>query len=295
MHVPPGEVAAVERCPPRGLDEAAALARDVRERRASPHRGAPGATTPSAVATASERWTAPTALDRAVRDAGARSAPAPRASARARATTSRSVTVTVALGRRRAGLDEAVGVQLAADVDVGDLLPARGDVRDDGLRGDGRRRRRRRCRSPAGGRADVPRARSGRRAPCPARREVDASLAREPPSRRGCDRAREPRPRRPRRPRRRRQPAVRLGGAAARRRRRRGRLELCEHARPRPRSRPPPRRSAARRRRAPRSRPSPCRSRPRRRAVPPRPRLAVLHEPAAHLRLLHRDGELRHE
>ena len=131
MQVPPGEVAAVEAALPRGLDEAAALARDVGERERRRRRGGPGRRRRPRSRRRSRGGRAGCA--RPSRPAaGARSARAPRASARARATTSRSVTVTSAAAARRSGRLTPSARQLAADVDVRDLLPARGDVRDDG-------------------------------------------------------------------------------------------------------------------------------------------------------------------
>ena len=90
------------------------------------------------------------------RHAGAPFSSGTSASARARARTSRSVTVTPASGGADAcARMHAVRHQLAADVDVRDLLPARGDVRHDGARSAVVARRARRGRSAAGRGGDV--------------------------------------------------------------------------------------------------------------------------------------------
>ena len=263
----PGEVVAVEAALPRGLHETAALARDVDERervRVAEHRG-----DDAGRGRHGEREMDGADCARRSRpDAAARSA---RGTSRERAGEGDDEQVGDGRPRRRARAlgpgSTPVGHELAADVDVRDLLPARGDVRHDGLRGAGRRRGR--GRRPAGGSAM---SRATIRPPGPepcSVRELDSSLAREPAGSRRGDRP-EPRPRAPRRwawmgwqppstaprarARRRRAPAAAAGDG----------LDLRQHARRPPRSRPRRRRSAGRRRRAPRSRPSPCRSRPRR-------------------------------
>ena len=147
-----------------------------------------------------------------------------------------------------------------------------------------------------GGGGEVRARRCARRAPCPARRV--SSTPRSRASRRAAGEATG-------RPRDAGVAAEQAGRAppaaarpapeaAARRRRRAGGLELGEHAVDGARPRPPRRRSGAGLPPAPRSRPVALSVSTSTSELPGDDGVAVVDEPAAHLRLLHRDGELRH-